>query len=79
MIDGNKDLQPIVAPRLQETVVVVGAGLAGMAAAREFAKAGLDVLILEANHRAGGRCFTMVRQEYYFTSRPLWVLQLLVL
>ena len=60
MIQGHKDLQPIIAPRLQQTVVVVGAGLAGMAAAREFVKAGLDVLILEADHRAGGRCFTMV-------------------
>jgi monoamine oxidase len=36
-------------------VVVVGAGLAGLVTARDVAAAGLDVLVLEARNRVGGR------------------------
>ena len=36
-------------------VIVVGAGLAGMSAARDLVAAGADVLVLEARARAGGR------------------------
>jgi monoamine oxidase len=39
-------------------VVVVGAGFAGLSAARRLAREGLDVLVVEANHRVGGRSFT---------------------
>ena len=36
-------------------VVVVGAGLAGLSAARDLMKAGSDVLVVEARNRPGGR------------------------
>jgi len=39
-------------------VIVIGAGVAGLAAACELAKHGLVVLILEARDRIGGRVFT---------------------
>lgn len=39
-------------------VVVIGAGMAGLAAARDLRAAGLDVLIVEARERIGGRVFT---------------------
>lgn len=44
-----------------QVVVILGAGLAGMAAAYELGKAGYRCHILEARTRAGGRCWTVRR------------------
>src|SRR5689334_22139184 len=40
-------------------VVVVGAGLAGLAAADELSRAGWSVVVLEARRRLGGRVLTL--------------------
>src|SRR5882672_7982366 len=40
-------------------VVVIGAGAAGVAAARRIAAADIPVLVLEARNRIGGRAWTM--------------------
>lgn len=40
------------------TVVVLGAGMAGLGAARQLADAGFDVRVLEGRDRLGGRTFT---------------------
>src|ERR1700726_3198346 len=41
------------------SVLILGAGLAGLTAALELRKAGYDVRILEFNSRAGGRNWTL--------------------
>ena len=47
--------------------VVVGAGLAGLSAARDLAAGGADVVVLEARERPGGR----VEQELLPDGRPV--------
>lgn len=44
--------------RRGETIVVVGAGIAGLAAARELAAQGFQVRVLEGRQRIGGRIWT---------------------
>ncbi|MES2526534.1 MAG: NAD(P)/FAD-dependent oxidoreductase [Bdellovibrionota bacterium] len=45
----------------KEKVIIIGAGAAGLMAARELEKAGISFLIMEATDRVGGRAYT--RQE----------------
>ena len=47
------------------TVLILGAGLAGMTAAYEMRKAGYQVKILEYNQKAGGRCWTLRGGDKY--------------
>ena len=39
--------------------IVIGAGISGVSAARRLVEAGLDVLVLEAAERIGGRLLTI--------------------
>src|SRR3954449_1443543 len=43
---------------MKSDVIIVGAGVAGVATARELANQGLTVTVLEARDRIGGRVFS---------------------
>ena len=49
---------PLRAAPTRERVIVVGAGVSGLAAAATLTKAGSDVLVIEARSRLGGRVWT---------------------
>jgi monoamine oxidase len=48
---------------MSKDVIVVGAGMAGLAAARTLAEAGIHVSLVEARDRAGGRIYTLPGDE----------------
>src|SRR5258706_7909633 len=54
-------------------VIVVGAGLSGLKAARELVLAGRSVILLEANERVGGRLKRDVIDGRNVDSRGQWV------
>ncbi|PRI12678.1 amino acid oxidase [Leucobacter massiliensis] len=57
----------------QVDVVVIGAGFAGLVAARELGATGLDVLTLEARDRIGGRTWTDHRLGRELEMGANWV------
>ncbi|MCC6763899.1 MAG: FAD-dependent oxidoreductase [Deltaproteobacteria bacterium] len=54
-------------------VVVIGAGFAGVAAARELGNAGLRTVVLEARNRIGGRTFTAELDGRHYDLGGMWV------
>lgn len=65
---------PATAPRSTDVdVLVLGAGFAGLTAARELAQRGLSVRILEARHRLGGRTWHAERLGHGVELGGTWV------
>lgn len=60
-------------PAEQTDVVVIGAGFAGLVAARELGQAGLGVILLEARDRIGGRTWTDHRLGQDLEMGANWV------
>ena len=52
------------------SVIVIGAGIGGIAAAAHLARRGLHVTVVEKNPRAGGRCDRFSHEGHQFDSGP---------
>ncbi|XP_025985884.1 lysine-specific histone demethylase 1A [Solenopsis invicta] len=58
-----KRLKPLPSKKLGK-VIVIGAGIAGLAAAQQMQQFGLEVVVLEARDRVGGRIATFRKSNY---------------
>src|SRR4029077_2692567 len=57
-----------MSPRHLRHFVVIGAGAAGLMAARELARAGKRVTVLEARDRCGGRIYPLPPEEFGYQA-----------
>ncbi|HUF54806.1 MAG TPA: flavin monoamine oxidase family protein [Dehalococcoidia bacterium] len=53
-------------------VIVVGAGFAGVTAARDLTRRGVSVVVLEARDRVGGRVWTQQKDGYWLDVGGQW-------
>lgn len=57
----------------RDTVIVIGAGLSGLSSALTLARAGREVIVLEAADQPGGCCSTAQVQGYSFNNGAVYV------
>ncbi len=60
------------------SVIIIGAGVGGIAAAAHLAQQGLHIMVLEKNQRAGGRCDHFVHEGHRFDTGPTLLVMPLV-
>jgi len=60
------------------SVIVIGAGIGGIATAARLAQQGLHVTVVEKNSRPGGRCDRFVRDGHHFDAGPTLLVMPLV-
>lgn len=58
----------------QQKVIVVGAGIGGLATAALLAKAGYSVTVVEKESAAGGRAGQLIKDVFRFDTGPSWYL-----
>jgi len=56
----------------QESIIIIGAGLGGLASACMLAKKGYDVTIVEKNESVGGRARIFEQDGFVFDMGPSW-------
>ncbi len=57
---------------MKHTVVIIGAGFAGLSTAAFMAKAGWQVRIIEKSETAGGRLRQLKAEGFTFDMGPSW-------
>ncbi|MEM7140739.1 MAG: NAD(P)/FAD-dependent oxidoreductase [Actinomycetota bacterium] len=72
-VNDGSDAIPDSVPGSPERVVVVGAGMAGLAAAKALYLSGVDVTVIEARDRVGGRTHTVDLQGAAVDLGASWV------
>jgi phytoene desaturase len=58
----------------KKKVVIIGAGISGLASAALLAKSGFDVTVIEKNSMSGGRAITWGKNGFLFDMGPSWYL-----
>ena len=59
----------MIREEMKTEIVIIGAGAAGLMAARELGKAGEKVIILEARNRIGGRIWALPKDEFGYDAQ----------
>jgi Flavin containing amine oxidoreductase len=69
----NNSIKNNIKPKKNKTVVVIGAGISGLAAAKKLQENGFNVIVLEAQDKIGGRLRTNRSLGIAFDEGASWI------